>query len=76
MGAWQALMAPAGTPPAVIAKLNAAYSAALKDPEVKAKLEAHGAEPVGSTPDEFKAFLHAEVQRWEKVVQSSGIRLD
>jgi tripartite-type tricarboxylate transporter receptor subunit TctC len=76
MGAWQALMAPAGTPPAVIARLHAAYSAALKDPDVKAKLEAHGAEPIGSTPEEFKVFLVAEVQRWGKVVQSSGVRLD
>ena len=76
MGAWQALMAPAGTPPAIINKLSAAYSVALKDPEVKAKLAAQGAEPIGSTPEAFKSFLDAEVRRWEKVVDSSGIRLD
>lgn len=76
MGAWQALMAPAGTPAAVIAKLNDAYGVALKDPEIKAKLATQGAEAVGSSPAEFQNFLDSEVSRWEKVVQSSGIRLD
>ncbi|MDB5796404.1 MAG: putative exported protein [Paucimonas sp.] len=76
MGAWQALMAPAGTPVAIVNKISAAYAQALKDPEVAAKLAAQGAEAIGSTPDEFKSFLDTEVARWDKVVQSSGIRLD
>ncbi len=76
MSAWQALMAPAGTPPAVIEKLNAAYRKALHHPDVKATLDKQGAVPVGSSPDDFRRFIEDEVSRWEKVVQSSGIKLD
>jgi tripartite-type tricarboxylate transporter receptor subunit TctC len=76
MSAWQGLLAPAGTPQAVVEKLSAAYAAALKDPEVVAKLAAQGAEPVGSTPDAFKTYLDSEIKRWTKVIQTSGIRLD
>jgi tripartite-type tricarboxylate transporter receptor subunit TctC len=76
MSAWQGLLAPAGTPTAVIDKMSAAYAAALKDSEVVAKLAAQGAEPVGSTPAAFKTYLDGEIARWSKVIQSSGIRLD
>ncbi|KTT24694.1 tripartite tricarboxylate transporter substrate binding protein [Pseudacidovorax intermedius] len=76
MGAWQALLAPAATPPEIVAKVRNAYVAALQDPEVKAKLAAQGAEPVGSSGEELRAFMGAEIKRWEKVVQSSGIKLD
>lgn len=76
MSAWQGLLAPAGTPTAIIEKMSAAYAAALKDPEVVAKLAAQGAEPVGSSPAVFKTYLDSEIKRWSKVIQSSGIRLD
>jgi tripartite-type tricarboxylate transporter receptor subunit TctC len=76
MGAWQALMAPAGTPPAIIARLNEAYGAALHDPQVAAQLASQGAVPKGTSPQAFRIFLQAEIQRWRKVVQASGIRLE
>jgi tripartite-type tricarboxylate transporter receptor subunit TctC len=76
MGAWQALLAPAATPPDIVAKMRNAYVAALQDPEVKAKLASQGAEPVGSSGEELRAFMGAEIRRWEKVVQTSGIKLD
>lgn len=76
MGAWQALLAPAGTSADIQNRMRNAYIAALHDPEVKAKLAAQGAEAVGSSGEEFKKFMHTEIKRWEKVVQSSGIKLD
>jgi tripartite-type tricarboxylate transporter receptor subunit TctC len=76
MSAWQGLLAPAGTPPQIVAKMSAAYNAALKDPEIAAKLGMQGAEAVGSSPEAFKTYLDAEIARWGKVVQSSGIRLE
>ncbi|KAK79424.1 tripartite tricarboxylate transporter family receptor [Bordetella bronchiseptica MBORD675] len=76
MGAWQALMAPAGTPPAVIARINDAYVQALNDPKVAAQLASQGAVPKATSPGDFQAFLQAEIERWRKVVQTSGIKLD
>jgi len=76
MGAWQALMAPAGTPPAIIARVNEAYVAALRDPKVAAQLASQGAVPKATSPEGFQAFLQAEIERWRKVVQTSGIKLD
>ncbi|WYX33187.1 tripartite tricarboxylate transporter substrate binding protein (plasmid) [Achromobacter denitrificans] len=76
MGAWQALMAPAGTPPEVIARVNHAYVVALKDSEVTARLASQGAVAKATSPQEFRTFLSAEIERWKKVVQDSGIQLD
>ena len=76
MGAWQALMVPAGTPEAVIQRLNAAYKDALSNSEVKARLASQGAEAIGSGPAEFAAFLDGHIGQWKQVVESSGISLD
>lgn len=76
MGAWQALFAPANTPTDVVDKISKAYRNALNDSEIKARLATQGAEAIGSTPDELKAFLNLEINRWEKLVQSSGIKID
>ncbi|MEI6838115.1 MAG: tripartite tricarboxylate transporter substrate binding protein [Alcaligenaceae bacterium] len=76
MGAWQALFAPANTPTDVVDKISKAYRTALNDSEIKARLATQGAEAIGSTPDELKAFLNLEINRWEKLVQSSGIKID
>ena len=69
---WYGLLAPAKTPPAVIAKLNAAFVAAINDPVVKEKLIKSGAIPVADTPDEFGKFLKDELERWGKVVREQG----
>lgn len=76
MGAWQALLAPAGTPTDVLNRVRQAYITALNDPEVKSKLASQGAEAVGSNGEDFKKFMHEEIRRWERVVQTSGIKLD
>ena len=73
-GSWQGLLAPAGTPPAVIAKLNAAFVAALNDPALKAKLASQGTEVVGDTPEHFAAFLRSDAETWKKVADQAGIK--
>jgi tripartite-type tricarboxylate transporter receptor subunit TctC len=71
---WYALLAPAKTPPAVIAKLNKSVSNALNDPEVHGKLVKSGATPVGGTPETLGAFMKAEYEKWGKVVAERGIK--
>jgi tripartite-type tricarboxylate transporter receptor subunit TctC len=73
---WNALFAPAGTPPDVIAKLNAEAVAAVNDPAVKAKLATFGATTVGSTPDELATHVKAELAKWAPIVKASGARID
>ncbi|MCD0503276.1 tripartite tricarboxylate transporter substrate binding protein [Bordetella petrii] len=72
---WFAAFAPAGTPPEIVAKLNASMRQALADPKVKATLDAIGAEPIGSTPDELKTYLAKETEQGRKLVQERGIKL-
>ena len=71
---WYGLLAPAKTPPAVIAKLHAAFVAAVNDPAVKDKLVKSGAIPVANTPAEFGRDLKDELERWGKVVRERGIK--
>jgi len=71
---WYGLLAPAKTPPAVIAKLNTAMRAALDDPVIKQKLLKVGAVPSPSTPEEFATFVRAELARWGKVIREKGIQ--
>jgi tripartite-type tricarboxylate transporter receptor subunit TctC len=71
---WYALLAPAKTPPGVIAKLNKAVNDALKDPDVHEKLVKTGATPVGGTPEALGAFMKAEYEKWGRVVKERGIK--
>ena len=71
---WYALLAPAKTPPAVVAKLNKAVDDALNDPEVHDKLVKSGATPVGGTPEALGAFMKSEYEKWGKVVAERGIK--
>jgi tripartite-type tricarboxylate transporter receptor subunit TctC len=71
---WYGLLAPANTPPAMISRLNAAVTAALKDSDVHDKLVKSGATPAATTPAEFAALLKAELARWGKVVREKGIK--
>jgi tripartite-type tricarboxylate transporter receptor subunit TctC len=71
---WYALLAPAKTPPAVIAKLNKAVNDALDDPQIHEKLVKAGATPVGGTPESLGAFMTSEYEKWGKVVQERGIK--
>lgn len=73
---WWGLVAPAGTPADVVAKLNAAFVAALQSPEAKQRFAALMAEPVASSPEQFAAFMKAELAKYEKVVKASGAKVD
>ena len=66
-------LAPAGTPKAIIAKLNAEINAALKLPDVRAKLEAAGIEIQGGTPQEYAALIKSDLAKWGKVIKDAGI---
>lgn len=67
-------LAPAGTPKAIVAKLNTEINAALKLPEVRAKLEAAGIEVQGGTPQDYAALIKSDLAKWGKVVKEAGIQ--
>jgi tripartite-type tricarboxylate transporter receptor subunit TctC len=71
---WFGFVAPAGTPPEVIARLNAAIVAALADPGVLERIRLLGAVPMPGTPEEFGRFIRAEYEKWAKVVKESGAK--
>ena len=73
---WWGLVAPAGTPPDVIAKLNQAFVAALNAPETKTRFANLLAEPVSNTPEQFGAFMKSELAKYEKVVKATGAKVD
>ena len=71
---WAGTLAPALTPPVVTAKLNAAFNAALNDPEVRGKLRQAGVTPSPSSPEEFARYLRDEIARWGKLIREKGIK--
>jgi tripartite-type tricarboxylate transporter receptor subunit TctC len=73
---WWGLVAPAGTPPDVVAKLNQAFVAALNAPETKTRFATLLAEPVSNTPEQFGAFMKSELAKYEKVVKATGAKVD
>ncbi len=74
--AWNGLFTAAGTPAAVVNKINADVNAALKDPAVKALLDAQGLTPVGGSADDFKRVVDTDSKRWGAIIQKVGIKLD
>jgi len=74
-GAWFGLMAPAGTPQPVVEKLAAETQRILKLPDVKVRLSALGAEPVGDTPAQFATHVKAEIAKWAKVIKDAKVEL-
>ena len=71
---WYGMVAPAKTPPQVIAALNKAAVEAMKDPAVIDKLASQGATLVGNTPDEFRAYIASETAKWAKVIKDAGVQ--
>jgi tripartite-type tricarboxylate transporter receptor subunit TctC len=72
---WSGLLAPAGTPPAVIARIYDALRPALKSADMKARMEAIGAIPGGNTPAEFGKMIDADMRKWSDFVKRTGIQV-
>jgi tripartite-type tricarboxylate transporter receptor subunit TctC len=75
-GAWQGIMVPVNTPKAVVQRLNAEINKALQSAEVKERLALQGAEPLGSTSEEYGAYVKKELARWAAVVKATGVTLE
>lgn len=73
---WFGVLAPAGTPQPIIAKLNAEIVKALNVPDVKQRLSDQGAELVGNSPEQFDALIKSEVRNWARVVKEAGLRVE
>lgn len=73
---WMGIVAPAGTPKEVVARLNADLVTALRTPEAREWFEAQGGVPIGDAPEDFAAYIRAEHARWGAVIREAGIRAD
>jgi tripartite-type tricarboxylate transporter receptor subunit TctC len=73
---WHAIVAPAGVPAENIKKFHAALTTVMADKEVRERMAAVGADPIGSTPEKFAPFMRSEVDKWKKVIKSSGLTVD
>ena len=73
---WYGVFVPAGTPPGIVQKLNRSLVSALRQPEVRDRFLADGAEPVGDEPGQFAGFVKAEMAKWAKLVKTTGITAD
>jgi tripartite-type tricarboxylate transporter receptor subunit TctC len=73
---WYGMVAAAGTPPAIVAKLHSAAVEAMRSPDVKEKLAAQGATLVGNSPEEFGAFIKSEIEKWAKVAKAANIKVN
>ena len=71
---WHGILAPAGTPADIIAKLNNDIVKAIHTPEMRTRFAEQGAEPVGNTPVQFAEFLKSDLEKWAKVVKTAGVR--
>jgi tripartite-type tricarboxylate transporter receptor subunit TctC len=70
---WLGLVAPAGTPKEIVARLSAAAANALRTPEIRERFTSQGVEPVGSTPEQYAAFIEAEIPRWAEAARAARI---
>jgi tripartite-type tricarboxylate transporter receptor subunit TctC len=70
---WYGMVAPAATPPAIVAALNRIATEAMADPAVKEKLASQGAELIGDSPEHFRDFIDAEITKWADVIRKAGV---
>lgn len=76
VGVWQGVLAPAGTPPAIIGRLAEEIAKALDHPDVRARLVAQSADIVPMAPDRYGAYLRGEAERWTRFAKDNQISLD
>jgi tripartite-type tricarboxylate transporter receptor subunit TctC len=73
---WQGLIAPGGTPPAIIDKINKDVVEAIRTPAIREKLASQLMEPVGNSPAEFRAVIDAEITRWEPIIKAADVKIN
>jgi tripartite-type tricarboxylate transporter receptor subunit TctC len=73
---WFGMLAPGATPRAIVTKLQTATATALRTPDLRERFTREGSEPVGSTPEQFAAYLQTEIARWEKVIKGGGMKVE
>jgi tripartite-type tricarboxylate transporter receptor subunit TctC len=73
---WFGILGPANLPQPIVAKLNADINKALKDPELKKKFDAQGADVLGGSPERFSKLMHEDLTRWGPLVKESGAKVD
>ncbi len=73
---WGGVLAPAGTPQALVKQISAAIAKALQHADVQQRLRTDGTEPVGSSPEAFGATIKADAAKWAKLIRTAGIRVD
>ena len=73
-GTWYGILAPAGTPPAVVARINAELQKIVASPEIKTQFAAQGIEPAGGTPEQFGALIRDDSARWGKLIKAANIK--
>jgi len=76
VGAWYGVMAPAGTPRAIVQRLNTEILKALQDPDSKARFAQEGAELFALSPEQYQAYLRSELERWSKLIKSAGVKTE
>ncbi len=73
---WSGVLAPPRTPPAIVAKLNAAFNSVVKDPDVRKRLADVGVSAIGGAPEDLTALITSETARWRKVVAETGVKIE
>ncbi|HEY7742758.1 MAG TPA: tripartite tricarboxylate transporter substrate binding protein [Burkholderiales bacterium] len=71
---WYGALAPARTPPEIVARLHQDFAAILQLPDIRKRFAGDGTQPVGSTPEQFRAYIQSELAKWAKVAQAAGIK--
>jgi tripartite-type tricarboxylate transporter receptor subunit TctC len=73
---WFGVLAPAGTPTSIVQQMSGEIAKAMATPVLRERALQEGATPVGSTPAEFRTFLHSEIEKWTRIIQQAGIKID
>ena len=76
MSAWQGIVVPSATPKDIVVRLNAEINKAVQNADLRQRLAAQGAEPLGGTSEQYAAYIRSEIGRWSKVVKESGAKAD
>jgi tripartite-type tricarboxylate transporter receptor subunit TctC len=75
-GSWQGVLAPAKTPPEIVARLQTEIARIITTPDMKEKLSSQGADPIGNSPAEMAKWLASEKDRWAKLIKATGFKLE